>query len=94
LRHTGTERQFIVLVGELVPDAGFYALEDAGYEAVRVPSVPTIEKVQKIELPFLIVFWVRDVCLRKCWCRTVSQKCIHPFDSLPTLRNRHERVNA
>lgn len=45
LRHSNTQRQLIALVGELVPDAGFYALEDAGYESIRVPSVPTSIKV-------------------------------------------------
>ena len=45
LRHTNTERQLVALVGELVPEEGIYVLEDAGYETIRVPSVPTNKKV-------------------------------------------------
>jgi hypothetical protein len=45
LRHTNTERQFVALVGELVPEQGIYVLEDAGYTTIRVPSVPTKRKV-------------------------------------------------
>ncbi len=51
LRHTGTQRQILAMVGELVPEEGVYALEDAGLITTRVPSVPSNPSVRLTIVP-------------------------------------------
>ena len=39
LRHTGTRRPLVALVGNLVPDSLAFQLEDAGIQVARIPDV-------------------------------------------------------
>ena len=45
LRHFGTRRQLVALVGELVADEGVDALEFAGFRTIRVPTVAVMQMV-------------------------------------------------
>ena len=40
LRHTGTQRQFVAMVGELITEEAIYELEYSGFITTPVPSIP------------------------------------------------------
>lgn len=53
LRHTGTKRPLVALVGSLVPDSIALQLEDAGILVTRIPDVETPEMVPLFNSPDL-----------------------------------------